>query len=81
MRNQKPLEIKAFWDSEACVWVASSEDIKGLATEAATMEDLIRKLNIMVPELLKANGYRDDLDEVPFMLCSEYRNVAARRAA
>jgi predicted RNase H-like HicB family nuclease len=48
--------IHAAWDSDACVWVAESEDIPGLATEAPTMELLMTKLKDMVPELLVLNG-------------------------
>jgi len=40
---------------EAMVWVATSDDAPGLATEAVTMEDLIEKLKVMIPELLMAN--------------------------
>jgi hypothetical protein len=38
------------------VWVATSDDVPGLATEEATMEGLIEKLKLIIPELLKANG-------------------------
>jgi len=47
--------ITAFWDPEAEVWVAESEDITGLATEAGTLESLHRKLGDLVPELLQLN--------------------------
>ena len=80
MQNPKPLQINAFWDEEAKVWVASSDDVRGLATEAETMEALIQKLNVMVPELLDAND-PDDRDEISFRVCSEYRTVAQRRVA
>ncbi len=49
-------EIKAMWDLEAGVWVASSEEVPGLCTEAETLEILIEKLKTIVPELLQANG-------------------------
>jgi predicted RNase H-like HicB family nuclease len=45
-------QVTAFWDPEAAVWVATSEDVPGLATEADTVEALIDKLKIMIPELL-----------------------------
>ena len=48
--------IAADWDSEAEVWVATSEDVPGLVTEAATVESLTEKLRILIPELLGANG-------------------------
>ena len=47
--------IQADWDSEAGVWVATSEDVPGLATEADTIERLTAKLRVIVPELLEAN--------------------------
>ena len=49
--------IRAEWDEEAAVWVATSDDVPGLATEAATMEALSEKLGDLVPELLALNGY------------------------
>ncbi|MFZ0888483.1 MAG: DUF1902 domain-containing protein [Candidatus Binataceae bacterium] len=48
--------VKATWDDEAKVWVAESEDVPGLATEAHTLEALIAKLRVIIPELLEANG-------------------------
>ena len=49
-------EITATWDDEAQVWVAESADVPGLATEAATKEELVEKLKVMIPELLEANA-------------------------
>ncbi|MFN2239177.1 MAG: DUF1902 domain-containing protein [Thermoanaerobaculia bacterium] len=48
--------VEAVWDPEASVWVATSEDVPGLATEADTIEDLAERLRAMIPELLAANG-------------------------
>ena len=65
--NVKPLFIRADWDEEARVWFVADSDIPGLATEADTLEVLIEKLKVMVPELLQANN--TDLGcEVPFEL-------------
>lgn len=47
--------VHADWDPEADVWVATSDDVPGLATEASTIETLTEKLRTMIPELLKAN--------------------------
>lgn len=44
--------VDAFWDDEVNVWVASARDGIGLATEADTIEDLQRRLAILVPDLL-----------------------------
>ena len=48
--------IRADWDAEASVWFAYSDDVPGLATGAGTMEALMDKLKIVVPELLEENG-------------------------
>lgn len=49
----RPIEVSADWDSEARVWVATSEDVPGLVTEAATPEEL----EVLIPELLEANAH------------------------
>ena len=51
-----PYFIRAEWDAEAAVWVATSNDVPGLATEADTLEALAAKLRTLVPELLALNG-------------------------
>jgi predicted RNase H-like HicB family nuclease len=48
--------VQADWDGEAGVWVATSEDVPGLATEAETIERLTDRLRTIIPELLAANG-------------------------
>lgn len=47
--------VEAFWDVETKVWVASSENIPGLVTEANNLEILTTKLKNIVPELLLLN--------------------------
>jgi predicted RNase H-like HicB family nuclease len=56
---QKIYFVRAEWDEEAKVWVATSDDVPGLVTEAETMEALSSKLEVMIPELLAENGYPD----------------------
>ncbi|MEL6384394.1 MAG: DUF1902 domain-containing protein, partial [Cyanobacteria bacterium J06626_18] len=48
-------QINAFWDADAAIWVATSENVPGLATEAESFGELQRKLQNMVPELLVLN--------------------------
>ncbi len=74
----KSLFVRAEWDEEAKVWVATSDDVPGLVTEADTTEALVQKLKVLIPELLEANG-EPDLGEVPFELLSR-RFETARRA-
>lgn len=37
--------VRAEWDEEARVWVATSDDVPGLVTEADTVEDLEKAQN------------------------------------
>jgi predicted RNase H-like HicB family nuclease len=67
----KALTVKAIWDQEVSVWVATSEDVPGLVTEAATAEELEQKLQVMIPELLKANGRPCDQMGVPVHLLTQ----------
>ena len=57
--------VRAQRDELAGVWVATSEDVPGLVTEAATLEDLQEKVLVMIPELLEANQIDCDLNEIP----------------
>ena len=38
--RKKTFHVRANWDAEAQVWVADSDDVPGLATGAATIEEL-----------------------------------------
>jgi len=71
---QKIFFIRAEWDQEAAVWVATSDDVPGLATEAETLEALSAKLERMIPELLEANGVHPAA-EVPFELLARRFSV------
>jgi predicted RNase H-like HicB family nuclease len=73
--------VKAEWDGEAGVWVASSDDVPGLATGADTFEELIEKLKVVIPELLEENGVSAAADDdIPFAVTAE-RIEHTRRAA
>ena len=60
--------------------VAESDGVPGLATGADTLEELVEKLKIAIPELLAENGISFVPDNLPFKIeaqRSEYANVAA----
>ena len=80
MSTGNVLNIKATWDDDAKVWVAESDDVPGLITEADTVSALVQKLKYLIPELLNANGCSDD-DEIPFKLISEIASTTYRHAA
>ena len=53
--TQITFKVQAFWDKDAEVWVATSENVPGLVTEAFTIEVLTQKLREMIPELILLN--------------------------
>jgi len=63
--------VRAQWDQEAAVWVATTDDVPGLATEADTLEALRDKLLVMIPELMQANNVASDLPEIPIHIIAE----------
>lgn len=69
MQTGQVLHIHAEWDEEVSVWYVTESEVPGLATEAATVQELIEKLKVMVPELMELNG---DLPPVPFELLARY---------
>ena len=80
MQAKRTLTVHAVWDDEARVWVATSDDVPGLATEADDMDTLVEKLQAMIPELLDANGVSHAPD-VPFEIVGQRFAVAHRQAA
>jgi len=74
MLNKATINVQALWDGEAQVWVASSDDVPGLITEAETMESLLAKLRVLIPELLQANGMMASNEQIDIPL-----NLFSRR--
>lgn len=70
------IKVQAIWDGEAEVWVAESDEVPGLVTEAATVEALIAKLRVLIPELIEENGGSVPRD-IPFdVVCSQIAHAA-----
>jgi predicted RNase H-like HicB family nuclease len=55
----RPIVVTADWDPEARVWVATTRDLRGLVTEAETIEALRAKLPGMIFDLLEVAGVSD----------------------
>jgi len=77
----KQITVNAEWDPEAKVWVATSDDVPGLITEADTVEALAEKLSVMIPELLEANGtlVGEAIREVPINLIAHREQLISLR--
>lgn len=74
----RPIQVRAFWDAEAGVWIAESADVPGLATEAPGLDSLKARLDAMIPELLTANGRLLPGTSVPVELLAKYHEQLAR---
>jgi predicted RNase H-like HicB family nuclease len=57
----RPIVVTADWDPEAGVWVATTRDLRGLVTEAETIEVLRAKLPGMILDLLEDSGVSSTL--------------------
>ena len=74
--------VHCAWDAEAAVRVATSADVPGLAAGADTLDDLVQKLKVVIPELLEADGLLsvDEPGDIPFAMIAERHELAPRAA-
>lgn len=74
---KRPFNIDISWDEEALVWIATSDDVPGLATEHHSFDALVEKLKVIIPELLEANGQSfAEGTPIPFHIHSELNSMA-----
>ncbi|MCL2312139.1 MAG: DUF1902 domain-containing protein [Firmicutes bacterium] len=48
--------INFLWDDDASVWIAESKNIPGLILESGSLDALLEKVKITIPELLQLNN-------------------------
>jgi Domain of unknown function (DUF1902) len=79
MSRGRVLSVRAEYDAEARVWVATSDDVPGLVTEADDLDALRAKLPAIVRELIEFND--GDWTDAPLHLalnssqeCLEHRS-------
>ena len=66
--------VEAYWDEEAQVWVASAFGDVGLVTEGATIEELQKRIALVLPDLV------GDEHEGPYeveLIARSYQWIAA----
>jgi len=66
--------IKLEWDSQANVWIATSDDVPGLVLESGSFDALIERVRYAVPELLELN--QKEYAEIPLHFKSERHEMA-----
>jgi hypothetical protein len=45
-------KVSLTWDDEAYVWLASSEEVPGLALESGSLDALMERVKYSIPDLL-----------------------------
>jgi len=48
--------VSIIWDEEARVWIAESEQVRGLILESPSLDTLIDRVKKTIPELLALEG-------------------------
>ncbi len=52
----KQYSVKLFWDEEASVWIATSDDIPGLVLESGSADALMERVRFAAPEIMELNN-------------------------
>ena len=60
-------KISMFWDDEACVWVATSDDMPGLVLEDGSFEGLVNEVKLALPTLVELNGLSYSFVDLEFV--------------
>ena len=77
--DKKTFSVTAEWDPEAKVWVAVSDDIPGLVTEAMSLQKLVEKLQILIPELCELNKHLIKTPLEKISICANYQRFEEER--
>ena len=56
----RDISIQARWDSEAAVWIATSDDVPGLVVEAESWPSMIEEVRLVLPDLLELSGQANE---------------------
>lgn len=65
--------IATTWDADASVWIATSESVPGLVLESGSLDALIERVRVAVPELLALNGNAQA--DIPLFFKSERHDL------
>jgi hypothetical protein len=76
--SAREISVLAVWDSEAEVFVVTSEDVPGLVAEAANLAEIDAKLQVLIPELLELNrptlSREEKFEVVPLVIRTEQKS-------
>lgn len=69
--SRKRFKVIACYDDEAGVWFIQETDVPGLTAEAKTVEEMMQKLDVRIPEMLELNHHllnKEIIDKAPYEL-------------
>ena len=75
-RRAHSYTVTCRWDDEARVWYVAESNVPGLATGADTLDELVRKLQVVIPELLEANNVLPSDPNIHFVVHADARAQA-----
>lgn len=58
--------IKSLWNSDAKVWIATSQNVPGLVLESSSFDALLERIRITISELLKMNNKKQPVYNLIF---------------
>ncbi len=76
MAKRTELQVHLSFDREACVWFVAKSEVPGLSLEAATAEELLRRIVECAPELIELNW--GERAEVKGLKRAEHKPAARR---
>lgn len=67
MKKEIKCRVSFQWDDENSVWIATSEDVKGLVLESGSLDALLERVRIAIPELLALNSMEPEIIDYSFV--------------
>jgi predicted RNase H-like HicB family nuclease len=78
----KSIIVKAEWNNEDGIWIATSDDVPGLVTGAASLELLAAKIGPMIVDMIEMNKLEFNLAEIPVhIVAHQMERIVNPRAA
>lgn len=61
------LEVVCQWDEKSQLWFVVESNVPGLSAEAPSKDEMVRVLDVIIPELMQLNS-DDSSEDVPLEL-------------
>lgn len=68
--------VNLTWDSDASVWIATSDDIPGLVLESGSFDALLERIRFAAPELLALNNPQKDTSYILSFVSNRHERIA-----